>query len=327
MQHLLRQVLVLAACLATILILASGGAGVARASCGLAPQSTLLNDDIGCPKPIGSTPYSDTIDIGGATTAPDDPYIPCPIFDPRYKTVWYSYTPSHVGKLHVDTYGSGYDTVLAVWTGTRGSLVKVGCSNDAGGTKQSEVNALVMGGTTYYIEVAAYFPNQLNTTLVLNASFENRYNLLVNPGFELDSNADGKPDGWLASPGFIRLAWSGAPGGSYVGSLSSFNYASYYTNQAVTVTAGQAYRFLGYVYVSADCDGVCTFRMLARWRDGADTVIGTDTIYTTMSGTDSWYEMNKNLVAPPGATSVLMVPNVQNIYGGVLIDKFFFVEW
>ncbi len=328
-QHHIRQALVLLACLVVILVLASGAAGVANADWDRAPELDLP-DDFGHPVIMGMVPATFDFDIAAATTAGDDPSIPCPTASQRFKTVWFSYTPTHVGKLHADTYGSGYDTLLAVWTGTRGSLIKVGCSNDAGGTKQSEVNALVMGNTTYYIEVAAFWPNQINTMMHLNVSFTDKYNLLLNPGFELDSNSDGYPANWLYSSLFRRLAWDRAVGGSYVGELLGLPAEYFYTNQAVPVTAGHAYRFLGYVLDgTSSCDGVCAFRMLARWRDGSNTLLGTDTIYTTTSSyyPGEWCEMNKNLIAPPGATTAVIVANVQNLNGLVLIDKFFFVEW
>ena len=35
--------------------------------------------------------------------------------------------------LTIDTFGSDYDTVLAVWTGSRGSLTNVACNDDSSG--------------------------------------------------------------------------------------------------------------------------------------------------------------------------------------------------
>ncbi len=116
--------------------------------------------------------------------------------------------------------------------------------------------------------------------------------------------------------------------GSYGGLFDAMDDGNYYTNQSVDVTAGKAYRFLGYVAIPPQPDTTFTFRLLARWRNASNAVIGTDTIYTTSTSPDPmWYAMNKNLVAPPGATSVLIVPSVLSLNGYIYIDKFFFVEW
>src|SRR6185436_16882251 len=47
------------------------------------------------------------------------------------------------------------DTVVAIWTATRGHLTEVGCNDDTD-TYQSETFADVTAGTTYWIEVAGY---------------------------------------------------------------------------------------------------------------------------------------------------------------------------
>ncbi len=324
-QRHIRQVVVLLACLAAILILASGTAGVANAGNDRVPQ-VLPHDDFDSALALPDSSWT-WVDIASTTEASDDPTFTC-TGSKHYKTVWFKYTPSTLGRLHADTYGSEYDTVLAIWRGTRGNLTKVGCSNNSGGTTQSEVNALVMGNTTYYIEVAALWPNPIDTYLGLHVTFTQKYNLLVNPGFELDANSDTQPDNWLTSPVFVRLFAPGVTaGGSYAGEFEAADNANYYTNQAVSVTAGHSYRFLGYVAISQSDS--FTFKILARWRDASNTLIGTDTIYTTTTETPGnlWEEVNKNLLAPAGATSVLIVPNIQSLNGWVCIDKFFFVDW
>ncbi len=325
-RHYIRQAIVLLACLVAILILASGP-GVANAGYNHAPQA-LLFDDFDYRGEISAVPFTYDLDIAPMTSALDDPAIPCPTPSQRYKTIWFSYTPTRVGKLHVDTYGSGYDTVLVVWRGTRGSLIKVGCSNDAGGTKQSEVNVLAMGSTTYYIEVAAFWPNQLNTMMHLNVDFTQKNNLLLNGGFELDGDVNGIPDHWLDSGAFHAAPCECALGGSFVGNLYAEDNGNYYTNQAVAVVGGHAYRFLGFANYYFRFDETYTFRVLARWRNASNTVISTDTIFTSsFIPYRTWIEMNKTLVAPAGAASVLIVPSAVSLNGNIFIDKFFFVEW
>jgi hypothetical protein len=74
-------------------------------------------------------------------------------------TVWYRFTPATSGALVVDTFGSSYDTVAAVYTGGAvNALSQVACSNNAAqpgtaSTPQSRVVALVTAGTTYHVQI------------------------------------------------------------------------------------------------------------------------------------------------------------------------------
>jgi hypothetical protein len=132
----------------------SGYSNVANATTQACPPGPP-NDDFDDALVITSVPYNNVQDTTWATTASDDPEFTCRSGQ-RYHTVWYRFTPSSNGTMTVDTFGSAYDTVLAVWTGTRGALQSEGCNDDAGGTLQSQVEVPVSAGTTCYIEVAGY---------------------------------------------------------------------------------------------------------------------------------------------------------------------------
>jgi hypothetical protein len=76
------------------------------------------------------------------------------------KDVWFRWTAPGNGWVELDTFGSCYDTVLAVYTGTCAALTPVpGACNDnatAGrpiGTAQSLVAFMAVAGTTYFIQV------------------------------------------------------------------------------------------------------------------------------------------------------------------------------
>jgi Leucine-rich repeat (LRR) protein len=116
-----------------------------------------INDDFNDAIFIGSIDFEDVQDTTNATTAPDDPNFSCPVFfnGTGAHSVWYSYTPNGDEFLSVDTIGSEYDTVLAVWTGTRGNLDLVTCNDDALDV-QSQGNFFADGGETYFIEVIGY---------------------------------------------------------------------------------------------------------------------------------------------------------------------------
>jgi hypothetical protein len=68
-------------------------------------------------------------------------------------TVWYRLQATRAQRLSIDTFGSGYDTALAVWTGNDiRSLTQVTCSGDTANA-QSRVALETTPGTTYFIQV------------------------------------------------------------------------------------------------------------------------------------------------------------------------------
>jgi hypothetical protein len=73
-------------------------------------------------------------------------------------TVWYSFTASTTTAVAVDTFGSSFDTVLAVYTGASlGNLTLVRCNDDNSGTVQSRVSFTARAGTTYFVQVGGFF--------------------------------------------------------------------------------------------------------------------------------------------------------------------------
>ena len=72
-----------------------------------------------------------------------------------FASVWYKYTPPQTQSLTLNTIATNYDTLIAVWTGTAGSLNWVAC-NDETFEGHSELSFIATGGTTYYIEIAQH---------------------------------------------------------------------------------------------------------------------------------------------------------------------------
>ncbi len=93
----------------------------------------------------------------GATSDPSDPDLAdCGITGSGKATVWYTYTPGSDGAISIDTdeASTDYDTFVAVWTGSPGSLSMVACNNNISDTNNKSAIALqVSGSTQYYIEV------------------------------------------------------------------------------------------------------------------------------------------------------------------------------
>jgi hypothetical protein len=107
----------------------------------------LANDDFDNATPITGVPFTDSINTSEATPAADDP-TDC------YGTnasVWYELTSITDINIKVDTSYSNYDTVVAVYTGTRGNLNLVACWDNPCFTLD------VRAGETYYFMVTSWY--------------------------------------------------------------------------------------------------------------------------------------------------------------------------
>jgi hypothetical protein len=121
-----------------------------------APAATPVagNDNFASAFPIGALSASFSQSTAGAMTEGGEPTTCSGV--PFGKTVWYSVTAGP-GSVTVDTYGSNFDTVLAVYTGSAvNSLSLVGCNDDSSATKQSQVTFPTSPGTTYHIQAGGY---------------------------------------------------------------------------------------------------------------------------------------------------------------------------
>jgi subtilisin family serine protease len=82
-------------------------------------------------------------------------------------SVWYRWTPSTSGSATIDTIGSNFDTLLAVYIGSAVNSLTLIASNDdiGGGNLQSRVAFAATAGTTYSIAVDGYGGATGNITL------------------------------------------------------------------------------------------------------------------------------------------------------------------
>ncbi|MFZ5880414.1 MAG: S-layer homology domain-containing protein [Chloroflexota bacterium] len=77
-----------------------------------------------------------------------------------FASVWYKYVATDNRKIYLDTYGSNYDTFIAVWKkNVDDSLTLLTCNDNAPGSYQSAVSLSVTNTMTYYIQVAQRNPN------------------------------------------------------------------------------------------------------------------------------------------------------------------------
>ncbi len=81
--------------------------------------------------------------------------------------VWYQFIAPVTGQLVVDTFGSDFDTGLAIYTGSCDALTEVVCNDDTGGVT-SQVTVPTTAGTTYFIIAGGYDSDAGNLVLHLN---------------------------------------------------------------------------------------------------------------------------------------------------------------
>jgi hypothetical protein len=120
------------------------------------------NDEIEGAVPIESLPSTHSTDTTEATSSPDDPDCAG-----TAHSVWYSLTAADDARLEVNTFGSDYDTVLQVLTGSPGDLSIIECNDDTDGL-QSRVRFDAVAGQIYLV-MASSFGNGPGGNLMLSA--------------------------------------------------------------------------------------------------------------------------------------------------------------
>jgi hypothetical protein len=113
------------------------------------------NDDRDSATAIELLPFNVLLDTSGATAEPDEPASSC-LPGPPSSTVWFSFTAPSTVTIDIDTSGSTFDTVLAVWRPTANALVEEGCVDDFGFSSQARLGIPLVGGSTYLIQVGGF---------------------------------------------------------------------------------------------------------------------------------------------------------------------------
>jgi hypothetical protein len=112
------------------------------------------NDDLVNAIAIEGDVFSDRRDTRWGTDEPDETSSSClvPGGGAPERGVWYRYAASEGAEVRLSTSGSGFDTVLSVWTGEAGHpLQELVCNDDAGG-RWSEVTFRATAGATYFVK-------------------------------------------------------------------------------------------------------------------------------------------------------------------------------
>jgi hypothetical protein len=110
------------------------------------------NDDFDAATGVGALPFHETLDAGSATSAADDPPSSCGGTGP---SVWYDFTPASTGRYAISTQDSNYDTLVTVYTGSRGELSEIACNDNYEpiGSYQARLRFDGEAGITYHVNV------------------------------------------------------------------------------------------------------------------------------------------------------------------------------
>lgn len=114
--------------------------------------TALTNDNLSNAITIPSANYSNIQVTTGASIEPNEMIADCALTTVG-NSVWYKYTPANNQTAVFSSFGSDYNTLLSVWTGTQHPLTQVACNDDTNGT-QSQIVTPLTAGTTYFINVA-----------------------------------------------------------------------------------------------------------------------------------------------------------------------------
>lgn len=108
------------------------------------------NDDRAGAVPIRSVPFHHEVETAEATRSPDDPTA-CGSLG---HTVWYTLRLATSQWVQIDTWGSGYNTEVGVFTRSGGAFTKVACGHD-NFSPSAWFSFPAKAGTTYYVMVGA----------------------------------------------------------------------------------------------------------------------------------------------------------------------------
>jgi hypothetical protein len=181
------------------------------------------NDQPAMATPVTGLVFETTQFIALATASAADPTPSCA---PRVgQSVWFAYTPTQNAVIRVNTFGSDYDTVVAVYKGSGTPGAEVACNDDSGGLTQSQVSFTAFTGQPYLIMVGSKTAATGSTgtlNFMLRPDVPCTYTLdsssmsfLVSGGsdtFNVKTNYDDCP--WTATPsaGFIQITSSPTSG-------------------------------------------------------------------------------------------------------------------
>lgn len=136
----------------------------------VAGVGTESNDAFAAARALSGTADSDS---GSNTLASSEPGEPAHDGTAATRSLWWTLTAPASGVLTLDTNGSSFDTMLAVYTGSAlASLTLQASDDDSGDGVQSRLELVVAAGTPYRIAVDGF--SGATGDIVLNLAFDER---------------------------------------------------------------------------------------------------------------------------------------------------------
>jgi len=157
------------------------------------------NDNLIGARPIFESPASDFMGTAGSSVEASEAEASCAFSgNDGFNSIWWSYVPSADGTA---TFGAeGFDTILAVYTGSAFPLTEVGCADDFATTGVEEVSIPVTTGTTYWVRVTGYAGANGTVNLTLDGPAPTLGYTVTEPTIGTITEANKKR----------RVRWSGA---------------------------------------------------------------------------------------------------------------------
>jgi hypothetical protein len=236
---------------------------------------------------------------------------------------WVNFTATAGTLYRIETLNlaDGTDTILDLYQPNHTTLIT--SNDDGGGGLASLIRFTPPATGTYYLKVRSFdgIGDPHNTYDLRISVLPNR---LVNPGFELDANSDGRPDGWTSNARFTR---NGAI--KYAGSFSGRHQATDNSGHTIQqnvggLNGGVSYNFSGRVRIPATSD-VFTYRLQVVWRNSSNAIITSRTVKTYSAATGStWDQASASLVAPAGTTKAQVRLVASNLKATIYVDDLSF---
>jgi hypothetical protein len=163
--------------------------------------------------------------------------------------------------------------------------------------------------------------SSLNATIFVDDVNVELENLLANPGFELDANADNRPDSWTSSARFLRSA-TVVRNGVAAGNLTATTNPTFTINSSTIsgLYAGASHRVSGWVNIPARDDDF-SLSVQLQWRTSTNSPVGANVVLAThAAATEAWAGFDQSVVVPDGATRAVIMLRVTSLNGNIYVD-------
>jgi hypothetical protein len=198
------------------------------------------------------------------------------------KSLWWKWTAAGNGRLQVNTKGSGFDTVLAVYSGSSLATLRAVTSNDnaATGVKYSQVDFTTSRGTTYYFAVDG--KSGASGAITLTGAGTS----LAGPSNDNFTSATSVSGGvWtISGSNFNATRETGEPNHGATSGYSSvwFSWSPTVSGQYTLTTSGSGFDTLLGVYTGNDLAGLT---QVAANNNSASGVTWSKVRFTATAGT------------------------------------------